>query len=145
MYIPYVQNTSRESAIQYCTSLGYSEWLETQIYTEEGIKLIQDSKQHQRQQTSELTEIPSPYPLHLPLTCCSWFVEVTRSTVCLVHDGWRLETIGQDDVRVHGANVEMVDHGILISSRIVSQDGQLVYNSLTDLCEREHKIVGNYT
>ena len=93
--------------------------------------------------TTTLTEIPSPYPLHLPLTCCSWFVEVTCSAVCLVHDGWRLETIGQDDVRVHGPNVKMVDHGILVSSRIVPKDGQLVYNSLTDLGEREHRIVDN--
>jgi hypothetical protein len=51
----------------------------------------------------------------LAQACLARLVEIAGCTVLVVYDGRRLESVGEDDVGVHGRHVQMIDQGGLLS------------------------------
>lgn len=49
--------------------------------------------------------VASPDPLHLSLAVVLCLIVITGCTSRIVHDGTGLQTIGQDNIRIHGANI----------------------------------------
>ena len=52
----------------------------------------------------------------------------------LREDHPNLETIGENNVGIHGTNVKMVDHGSLMMQRRLLEREKLALNLFTDLC-----------
>lgn len=54
------------------------------------------------------------HPLHLPEAVLARPVEVTGGAVLIRDNGRGLEAVGEDDVWVHGRNIQVVDQGSLL-------------------------------
>jgi len=66
--------------------------------------------------------VTSPLPLHVSLALVFFVVEYAACTNLLVHDGDRLESIGQNNVGVHCCYINVVDQWLhLYEGALVSQ------------------------
>lgn len=91
-----------------------------------------------------LTKIASPFPVHLPLTVGTRFIEIAGSTCHLIDHRRRLQSVGEDDVWVHGSNIQMVNEGLLNAIWLVFQRPQLVFDVTANLKNRESPMVCCY-
>jgi len=87
--------------------------------------------------TSRHVLVP-PRPLHLALALGARLVEVARRAVTLVHDGVRLQAIGEDNIRVHGSHVQMIQDRRLQPVRAVPEPRQLLYDLVTHFVQIHH-------
>lgn len=72
--------------------------------------------------------LASPRPHHGPLALVLGLVEVTRGAVTLAYHGAWLQSVGEDDVGVHGPHVQVVDQRSLLAVWTVSQHLQSLHN-----------------
>jgi hypothetical protein len=84
---------------------------------------------------SLLTEFSTPHPRHATLTPSARLVEIAGSASLLVNDGWRLQSVGEDDVWVHGTHIQVVDDGVLQAIGAITQSFQLFYDVAAHLRE----------
>ena len=54
--------------------------------------------------------IASPFPLQVSFAICIWrIIEQTSRTNSVIDNSNRLESVGQDNVWIHGSNVQMIN------------------------------------
>jgi hypothetical protein len=76
--------------------------------------------------SGEREVIPFPLPFEFSFASIFSTVEHTPGANSVIDDCHRLKSISQDDVRVHGSNIQMVDQGFLL-------EGTSSINQLTEL------------
>ena len=59
------------------------------------------------------------------------YPNMKSSCYYLIHDSWGLQPVGEDDIRVHGPDVEMVDDRVLQPGRRIPQVTQLLLTKKT--------------
>jgi len=54
-------------------------------------------------------KVPSPHPLHWSLALVTLHIEIARRAVFLLLHARGLQPVGQDDVRIHGSDVQVIN------------------------------------
>ena len=75
----------------------------------------------------------SPRPLHFSQASFTWTVKITRRANIFVHVRHRLQPIGQDDVRVHRRDVQVINQRIYLAVRVIAQFLQLLHDAFSNL------------
>ena len=68
--------------------------------------------------------------MHVPLALVLIFVKDAAGTNLLADDGSRLKTVGQDDVRIHGGHINVIDQGLSLIDRALFTDELELRNDL---------------
>ncbi len=79
-------------------------------------------------------DLSSPLPVQFTLTLVRLLIENAAGTNFLANDSSWLESIGEDDIRVHGPHINVVDQGLRRYGRTLDHQGsQFSLNLLLDL------------
>ena len=73
-------------------------------------------------------DLSAPHPFEGAFAVRFGLIVHTSCARLLSHDRRRLQPIGEDDVRVHGAHVQVIDHGLLRTRWVVAKSLELLSN-----------------
>jgi hypothetical protein len=77
--------------------------------------------------------VATPDPIHSALAVIFCLIEIARGTRGVVHNGTWLQTIRQDDIGIHGTDIEVVDIGLLNALGPIAEHFQFLNNLTTNL------------
>lgn len=81
---------------------------------------------------------PPPGPFHFSSTLVLRSVEMASCTDIILHYcGW-LESVCQNDVRVHCGNIQMIYHGCFVAIRVITEGYESIFDGITDFVEIHH-------